>query len=151
MEIQVFGINGLTTFRQQQVRQDNCRTLETVGEIVYFRNELEAVENIGRCGYYFGKIPESRTEHLPQVSLLGFGGHTRGRTGALNVYYNDWRFDHRRHAEAFGHQSESAARRRAHRTHTGVSCAYRHVDYSDLIFNLTDHDLGFARVCSHPM
>src|SRR5439155_17148082 len=41
VEIEILGIDGRPAFRQQQIRQNDSRTLEPVGEIVHFGNQLE--------------------------------------------------------------------------------------------------------------
>src|SRR5207247_2613835 len=46
VEIEILGIDGRPAFRQQQIRQNDSRTLEPVGEIVHFGNQLETIENI---------------------------------------------------------------------------------------------------------
>ena len=151
VEIEILGIDGRPAFRQQQIRQNDSRTLEPVGEVMHFGNKLEAIENIRGRRDDFGEIAESRAKHLPQIALFGFRRHARRWAGALNINDHNRRLHHRGHAEALGHESESAAGRRAHRPHAGVGRADRHIDHTNLILNLTDHDAGLARMRGHPM
>ena len=98
-----------------------------------------------------GIVAEGRAEHLPQVALLGFGGHAGGRARALAVDDDDGNLRHGGEAEGFGHEGESAAGGGAHGADAGVGRADGHVDDADFVFDLADHDAGLAAVRGHPV
>src|SRR3989338_4616580 len=81
-----------------------------------------------------------RAHHLPEIALLGFGRHTCGGTGALNVDTDDGYLHHRRRSQCLTHQRKTAARSSAHRPASCMGSADGYVDNSDLDFNLTHHD-----------
>ena len=97
----------------------------------------------------------ARTQHLPQVALLGLGRDAGGRAGALHVDADDRHLHHGRGAERLGHQREAAARGRAHRPRPGVRRADGHVDHAQLVLDLADHDAELRAVaaiqCSTPV
>ncbi len=93
-------------------------------------------------------VAEAGAQHLPQIALLGLGRDTGGWPGALDVDAHHRRFHHRRSPSAFGHQRKAATGGGAHRADAGVRGADGHIDHADLIFDLADHDAGFASVAA---
>ena len=78
VEIEVLGIDALSAFRQQQIRQNDSRTLEPVGEVMHFGNKLETIENIRGRRDDFGEIacvpglfPSCAAHPYPPVTTNG--------------------------------------------------------------------------------
>src|SRR6058998_2412783 len=65
IEVELFGIHRRPAFREQQVAENDSRTLETVGEVVHFGNEFETIRNVRWRGNESWKVAESRAQHLP--------------------------------------------------------------------------------------
>src|SRR6516162_8561842 len=65
VEGELFGVNGRTALREQQVAEDDSWTLETISEVVHFGNESEAIKNIGRRHDQSREVAESSAQHLP--------------------------------------------------------------------------------------
>ena len=114
-------------------------------------HQREAVADVERRGDDARIVAEGRAQHLPQIALLGLGGHAGGRAGALAVDDHDGNLRLRREAEALGHQRKAAAGGRAHGANAGVRRANRHVDDADLVLDLAHHDVRLARVRRHPV
>src|SRR5712691_2290055 len=150
-EIEIVWMYAESAFRQQQIAKHQARALEPVGEVENLRDELEAIADVQRSSNHSGIVTKCGAQHLPQVALLGLGGNAGGWTGSLAVDDDHRSFDHGGHAKAFAHQGEAPARRCTHGAHAGVSRADRHVDHTDLVFHLPDHNAGFARVRRHPV
>src|SRR5215471_610443 len=83
--------------------------------------------------------------------MFGLGWDTGRGTRTLHIDDNDRCFHHCRHAETLGHQGESTPRSRAHGADARVSGANGHIDHSDLVLNLPDHDSGSACMSRHPV
>src|SRR6476660_7366967 len=64
-KIELFGINGRTALREQQVAENDTGALEPVDEVVHFRNESEAIGNVSWCCDDSWKVAESGAQHLP--------------------------------------------------------------------------------------
>ncbi len=137
-------------FREQQVGEHDPGALEPVRQIEHLGNDLEAVHDVDGRGDGARIIAVAGAEHLPEIALLGLGGHAGGWSGALHVDHHHWGLDHGGHAETFGHEREAAARGGAHGPAAGMRRADGHIDHANLIFHLPHHDAGLARVRGHP-
>src|SRR3984957_18370001 len=150
-KVQLLGINAEPSFRQQKIAQDDAGALEPVSDIKNLRDDFEAVSNIERCRDRTRIVAKSGAQHLPEVTLLGFGWNSRRRTGTLAVDYHYRRFHHGGQAQALGHQSKTAAGSGAHGANAGMGSADRHIHHANLVFHLPDHNVGLASVGRHPM
>ena len=65
IEVELFGINRGPAFREQQIAENDPGALETVGKVVHFRNESEAIQDVGRRRDESWKVAESGAQHLP--------------------------------------------------------------------------------------
>ncbi len=138
-------------FREQQIAEDESRTLKPVSDVKDLWHELEAVADVQGCRDHTRIIAKRGTKHLPEVALLRLGGDPSGRAGTLAVDDHDRSFDHSGHAQTLAHEGEASTGRRAHSADARVRSADDHVDYADLVFHLADHDSSFAGVRGHPV
>src|SRR6267378_4210283 len=103
-EIQIFRVNAEPAFRQQQIAEYETRTLKAIGDVENLRYELEAIADVQRSGHHTRVVTKSGAEHLPQVALLGLGGHAGGWAGTLAIDDHHRSFDHGGHAESLAHE-----------------------------------------------
>ncbi len=150
-EVEQLGLYAESPLGEQKIAQHNSRTLELVGEIEHLRHQREAVADIQRRRDDAWEVAKRRAQRLPQVALLGLGGHTGGRAGAHAIDRHHGNLGHGRQAETFGHQRKTAARGRAHGTHTRMGRADCHIDDADLVFHLAHQDARLASVRRHPV
>ena len=96
---------------------------------------------------------ECRAQHLPEVAWLGFSVGTPGGRACAR-----WQSMTTTGIPRLGRkglvpsldESESTAGGGAHGANAGVRGADRHIDDTDLVFNLTDEDVCLAGVFGHP-
>src|SRR5579864_3938607 len=143
IEVEFLGINAEPPFGEQQIAEYDSRALEAVSYVENLGDQLEAIGDVERSRDNSWVVAEGRTQHLPQVTLLGFGGDTSGwpRTLAINHHHRNLCL--RREAESLAHQGKPAAGRGAHGTDSCVCRTDGHVDDADLILDLTHHDVCF--------
>src|SRR5580704_15292262 len=103
MEVQLLRIDAEASFRKQQIAEHNARTLEAIGNVEDFRDELEAVGDVERRGDDSRIVSKRGAEHLPQIALLGLGGNSGGRAGTLAIDNDNRDFRLRRQAKALAH------------------------------------------------
>src|SRR5262249_41000111 len=127
------------------------RTLEAIGYIEDFGNDLEAVSNVKWSADDTRIVAESCAKHLPQIALLGLCRNARGGSRALAIDHYDWSLHHRRHAEPFAHEGEPATRGCAHGANAGMGGADRHVHHSNFVFHLPNHNPCLTRMGRHPV
>src|ERR1700743_910142 len=66
MKVEFFRINAEPPFGQQQIAEDDSRTLEAVGYVENLGDHLETVCNVQWCADDPGVIAEGRAQHLPE-------------------------------------------------------------------------------------
>ena len=150
VEVEVVRINARGAFGDEQVGQDQAGALVFVAEVEQLRDRLKQIELARRRDDDARIIALPGAEHLPEIALLGLGGHAGGRAGALHIDADDRRFNHARHADGLRHQGKAAAAGRAHGPATGVGRADDHVHHADFVLDLPDHDAELPRVRRHP-
>ena len=151
VEVQLGGIAAGSAFGQQQVGEDDARTLELVDQVEELRDDLEAIDDVGRRDDDPRVVSLAGAQHLPEIALFGLGGHTRGRSCPLHVDADDGDLHHGRRAEGLAHERKPATRGRAHDAAARVRRPDRHVDHADLVLDLSNHDAELTRVPRHPV
>src|SRR5207245_1559593 len=81
--------------------QHNAWTLESISNIKNLRDDPEAVSNIKRRSQHTRVVAERSAQHLPEITLLRFGGNPRGWTGPLTVDDHHWSLHHGGQAQPF--------------------------------------------------
>jgi hypothetical protein len=70
-EVQVLGINAQPALGEQQVTENDAGALEAIDAVEDFGADFEAVSNVKRARNNARIIAESRTQYLPEITLLG--------------------------------------------------------------------------------
>ena len=127
------------------------RALGPVGQVEQLRDGIEGVERVCWGHHEALVVALARPQHLPQVALLGLGGHPRRGAGAHDVDEDGGDLHDARHAERLGHQREAAAGGGAHGAGAGVRRPDNHVGHRDFALALPDHDAELTGVRGHPV
>src|SRR5206468_12331703 len=149
-KIQISRIDAAGAFGDEQVGQDQSRALILVHQVKQFWNQFESVCLACRRNDDAWKIPRSRTENLPKIALLSLCWNASRRAATLHVHADNWRFDHTCHANAFSHQRETAPGSGAHGTATRMRGADDHINHSNFVLHLANHDAELAGMGRHP-
>ena len=150
VELEGIKIHARGPLGNKEIAQDDSGAVKLVQEIEKLGHRPEGILDAGDRDDRARVIPLAGTEGLPEVPLLGLGGHPRGGAGPLHVDPDDRDLHHRRGTKGLRHQRKPAARGGTHRAAAAVRGTNDHVGHANLILHLANHDPQLARVLREP-
>ena len=149
--VDVVGRHAEGALGDEQIRENDGRTLVAIDQVEHLGDGAESVVGVLRGHHDPFEIALAGSERLPEVTLLGLGGHSGRGPGAHHVDEHHRNLHHGGRSDGLGHEGEAAARRGAHGAGPGVGRSHRHVGHADLVLDLAHHDAEFAGVLGHPV